>query len=116
MKKRKGIGFLAAAMALAMAGSIGTTQSMENVNPKTAGGTEQNAKSTPAGERKKRSYHKEYMGSSGGIPMLNHFTNYMMSPMEYGMRFGNGGSKKYKSNRLRYSHNAKVKRRTSNAR
>jgi hypothetical protein len=32
-----------------------------------------------------------------------------MTPKEYGIRFGNGGSKR--SNRLRYSHNAKLKRR-----
>lgn len=34
-----------------------------------------------------------------------------LTPKEYGMRYGNGGSKR--SNRLRYSHNAKVKRRSA---
>lgn len=33
----------------------------------------------------------------------------IMTPKEYGMRYGNGGSKK--SNRNRYAHNAKLKRR-----
>lgn len=32
-----------------------------------------------------------------------------LSPKEYGMRYGNGGSKR--SNRNRYAHNAKLKRR-----
>lgn len=32
-----------------------------------------------------------------------------LSPKEYGLTFGNGGSKK--SNKNRYSHNAKLKRR-----
>jgi hypothetical protein len=34
---------------------------------------------------------------------------YGLSPKEYGIRYGNGGSKR--SNRLRYSHNSKVKSR-----
>lgn len=47
----------------------------------------------------------------GGIPFASVFPNYGMSPKEYGMRYGNGGSKKI--NRLRCAHNAKVKRRNA---
>lgn len=37
---------------------------------------------------------------------------YGLSPKEYGQRFGRGGTKR--SNQLRYSHNAKLKRRKAN--
>ena len=47
---------------------------------------------------------------TGGLNFL-HGNPYGMSPKEYGMRYGHGGTKR--SNRLRYSHNAKLKRRIS---
>lgn len=49
---------------------------------------------------------------TGGLAMPAIFSNqFGMTPKEYGMRFGNGGSKK--SNRNRYAHNAKLKRRNA---
>lgn len=62
-------------------------------------------------ERKVSPY--QHQVEIGGIPLTHHIPSYGMSPKEYGMRFGNGGSKR--SNRLRYSHNAKVKRRLNRA-
>lgn len=47
---------------------------------------------------------------TGGLDMPAHTPGvFGLTPKEYGQRFGNGGSKR--SNRLRYSHNAKLKRR-----
>lgn len=46
----------------------------------------------------------------GGLPLTTILPDYGMSPREYGMRYGRG-NRKGKSNRLRYSHNAKMKRR-----
>lgn len=46
----------------------------------------------------------------GGIPLVGHYPDYGMSPKEYGIRFGHG-NKQSRSNRLRLSHNAKLKRR-----
>jgi hypothetical protein len=46
---------------------------------------------------------------TGGLDFTPNWSELLMSPKEYGMTYGNGGSKR--SNRLRYSHNAKVKRR-----
>lgn len=49
---------------------------------------------------------------TGGLDMTPPIpAQFGLTPKEYGMRYGNGGSKK--SNRLRYVHNAKVKRRKS---
>lgn len=46
----------------------------------------------------------------GGLPVTTILPDYGMSPKEYGMRYGRG-NRNGKSNRLRYSHNAKMKRR-----
>lgn len=111
MKKRNRIGLIATTLAAVLAGSIGVGQSVANANPNTTRGIEQNVKSTPAAPEKKRGFHKEFMRSAGGLSMMNHFTDYGMSPMEYGMRFGHGNSRKH-TNLLRCSHNSKIKRRS----
>lgn len=48
---------------------------------------------------------------TGGLDMSMPVRDFGLTPKEYGMRYGSGGTKR--SNRLRYSHNAKVKRRKS---
>jgi len=45
----------------------------------------------------------------GGLNLMDMGGNFGMTPKEYGQIYGNGGSKR--SNRLRYGHNAKLKRR-----
>lgn len=50
---------------------------------------------------------------TGGLDFDRSYRDFGLTPKEYGMRYGNGGSKR--SNRLRYSHNAKVKRRSRHA-
>lgn len=47
----------------------------------------------------------------GGLDLMGSRGAFGMTPKEYGQIYGNGGSKK--SNRLRYSHNAKLKRRAN---
>lgn len=63
-------------------------------------------KATP--ERKATKEKISVNDVTGGLN-FPHLFSPGLSPKEYGMRYGNGGSKR--SNRLRYSHNAKVKRR-----
>lgn len=48
----------------------------------------------------------------GGLPLVTEFTGgtYGLSPKEYGMRFGNGKSRKHKSNMLRVSKQTKSRR------
>lgn len=53
---------------------------------------------------------KSNVGGSG-LDLVTLFSKPSLSPKEYGMRYGNGKSRKNKSNRLRCSHNAKLKRR-----
>lgn len=60
-------------------------------------------------KRKERKQAISVNGVTGGLDFTLLLPQPGMSPKEYGMRYGNGGSKR--SNRLRYSHNAKVKRR-----
>ena len=48
----------------------------------------------------------------GGLPLVTEFTGgtYGLSPKEYGMRYGNGKSRKHKTNMLRISKQAKSRR------
>jgi hypothetical protein len=55
-------------------------------------------------ERAERKVH-----SAGGLDLMQR-GEYGMSPMEYGMRYGHGNGKG-RTNKLRCSHNAKLKRR-----
>lgn len=48
---------------------------------------------------------------TGGLDFMPMLPKLGMTPKEYGQRYGTGGTKR--SNRLRYSHNAKLKRRKS---
>lgn len=100
--KRNKLSMLGAGFAIALAGLTGTVQAAQ---PLTQTTTQNEIKATPAKgvEREARKVH-----SVGGLDLMQ-VGNYGMSPKEYGIRYGNGGSKK--SNRLRLSHNAKLKRR-----
>lgn len=110
-KRRSFFGTIGAGLIAALALLPGTGkqgQVYQNSQNKIASSSKQ--KSTPAATQQNQNIKIEEMG---GLPLYSHMPNYGMSPKEYGMRYGNGGSKK--SNKNRYAHNAKVKRRKSAA-
>lgn len=47
----------------------------------------------------------------GGLTLETLVSDYGMSPKQYGILFGHGGSRKAKTNFRRLAHNAKLKRR-----
>jgi len=105
MRKGK-LSMLGAGFALALAGLTGSAQAVQPLTQTNT--TQEETKSTPA---KHSSRRQTIENTIGGIPLISHIPNYGMSPKEYGIRHGNGSSRKNKSNRLRYSHDAKLKRR-----
>lgn len=97
--------------AAAMAGLAGAGQ-VASAKATTAPANTVEYKAT--NERKKQVKQKIAINDmTGGLDFTHLLPQPGMSPKEYGIRYGNGGSKR--SNRLRYSHNAKVKRRKSHA-
>lgn len=97
--------------ALGLAGLMGMGQvAQSRVNEAASTRSESTPIKATAG-RKVSPYQKQI--EIGGIPLTHHIPAFGMSPKEYGIRYGNGGSKR--SNRLRYSHNAKLKRRINRA-
>lgn len=69
-------------------------------------------KATPEKKRKAGKQKISINPLTGGLVMPPAYPGqFGLSPKEYGMRYGNGGSKR--SNRNRYAHNAKVKRRNA---
>lgn len=99
---KTGRGLLAGAMALA--GLMGVHQAQAT----TIANSVRTEKAADIATKVRAQTKKSMFG--GDNPYASHGV-FGMTPKEYGMRFGNGGSKK--TNRLRYSHNAKVGRRNS---
>jgi hypothetical protein len=105
------IGRAAGIGALAIASMLGGAQATQ---PLVA---QQHQSQAQGGELKATREHRKSkeainVNAYGGLdfnPFL--FNDSGLSPKEYGLRFGTGKSSKNKSNRLRYSHNAKLKRR-----
>ena len=93
---------------MAVAGLFGTAQATAPYVPTTQGNAQRDAKATPAKHTSRRQTIEELIG---GVPLVSMLPDYGMSPKEYGIRYGNGASRKGKSNRLRNGHNAKVARR-----
>ena len=109
MKRKATFGKLGIGFALALAGLAGTTQPA-TLTGRTAQHQHQNQqqqKATPVGVAEKEA-HKIH--AAGGLDLMQ-VGQYGMSPKEYGLRFGNGKSRKGKNNYARMSHNAKVQRR-----
>lgn len=103
-RSRFGIG---AGFMLALAGLMGgahATQPYVNTSSATSAGKD--LKATEA-KQQRNAYRKVH--SAGGLDLLQK-GEFGMSPKEYGLRFGHGNGKG-KSNRLRLTHNAKLKRR-----
>lgn len=97
---------MAAAMMLAgaTAGGQVSQSAQQHIN------SNSEIKATPVNRRKTK---MNIVNEVGGVPLESYMPNYGMSPKEYGIRYGNGNSRRPKHNRLRYSHNAKLKRRLS---
>jgi hypothetical protein len=99
------VGIMAAAFALAGLGSYGTSKPIVINDSKTH---LQDVKSTVS--HNKKSLKEISINLQGGLDFPRIFNGYSRSPKEYGQLFG---CKKHtkKHNRLRFSHNAKLKRR-----
>jgi hypothetical protein len=103
MKKRSRLSMLGAGFAFALAALAGSAQAL----PLTSAPTTQNETKATAPKVTQRTAHKVH--SVGGLDLMQ-YGNYGMSPKEYGIKFGSG-NQKGRCNRLRFSHNAKLKRR-----
>ena len=109
MAKKK-FGLIGMALAIAMAGGIGTAQVSQST---VASPISQNQRSSEmkATAPTKSISRRSVIAQAGGLDVIYEGGNHGLSPMQYGMQYGNGKSRKIKHNRLRYSHNAKLKRR-----
>lgn len=105
MKKRK---LLVIGLATALASLAGTGQVAQSAQAPVSTQQTVELKGT---EAKIRKHATKSVLHSGGMDIVQHDNGYGMSPKEYGIRYGNGNSRKVKHNRLRHSHNAKVKKR-----
>lgn len=95
--------------ALALAGGLGTAQVGQSNIPSQQ--TFQSQRDMKATRPTKSIRHKTIVEQSGGLDVIRDGGEFGLTPMQYGMRYGNGKSRNVKNNMLRYSHNAKVKRR-----
>lgn len=73
---------------------------------------QQEVKATPREEKVVKKTVQSNVGGSG-LDLHTHFPDYGLSPKEYGMRYGNGKSRKGKTNKLHVKHSYKVKRRAA---
>lgn len=105
-RNTKRLGMLGAEFTMALAGLIGTAQA-KGETLVTSQNVNEVAKTNH--ERKKA---KEEININGGLDFPTHYPgDYGLSHKEYGLRYGTGKSRKCKSNRLRFTHNAKLRRR-----
>lgn len=105
--KRNRLSMLGAGFAMALAGLMGTAQATQPVLTHHEARSS-DYKDTGAKHTQKAGYKEQTIG---GIPLATLLPDYGMSPKEYGMRYGHGNGSG-RGNRLRLSHDAKLKRRT----
>lgn len=103
MKKNKLVAVAGVALAAAMM-SANPQQSVANQGQKTT----YESKATTTQQRR---VSKKVVNEIGGIPLETYFPQYGMSPKEYGIRYGNGASRKVKTNFKKLSHQAKISKR-----
>ena len=104
--RRNKLSMLGAGFAMALAGLMGSAQAASTAT-ETLASQVRDFKATGAKHTNRRQTIEETIG---GIPRVTYAPDYGMSPKEYGMRYGHGNSAR-RGNRLRLSHNAKLKRR-----
>jgi len=107
MKRNHSRSKAALAAILGMAGLGATGQIAQASQPK-ANTVQYEA--TPKEAKQAKPTNNPYGGPLGN---LLSFSIPGLTPKEYGIRFGTGKSRNKKSNRLRYSANAKIRRRLS---
>lgn len=108
--KNKRIGMLGAGIALSLAGAMGVGQVSQTATaPMQSEQTKSDFKATPPKQREAKT---RMVNEIGGIPLMQ-TGEFGLTPREYGLRFGNGASKKRKNNYQRMAHNAKVCRRVN---
>src|SRR5690606_1674743 len=109
MKARKmiaAIGVGAATIAMSLGAQ---TAPVSQANQTTV---QQEVKATPREEKVRQKHTKHNVGGSG-LDLVTHWPNFGLSPKEYGMRYGDGKSRKGKTNKLHVKHSYKVKRRAA---
>ena len=97
------------AFAIGAAGMLGTAQVAQSTS---APVTQSQTKEIKGTEAAKPARKTSFKAQVGGLDIIEVNGGYGMSPKEYGMRFAKGPSAG-KTNRLRCSHNAKLKRRSN---
>ena len=111
MKKRS-IGMFGAGLALALASALGAGQVAQSMQqPQQAQQGQSDLKATPP---KARQAKTKIVNEVGGLQLMQGGV-FGLTPREYGLRFGNGASRKGKKNYLRMAHNAKVSKRINRA-
>jgi len=110
MRKNR-VGIIGAGLALAVAGLMGSAQASQPLVAQTRQSQSQGGemKATRDYRKSKEEINVNAYRGLDFNPFL--FNDAGLSPKEYGLRYGTGKSRKHKSNRLRYSHNAKLNRR-----
>ena len=112
--KRNNLSRIGAGFALAVAAMMGSAQASQPVFAQTQQAQSQGNSEMKATREYRKSKEAINVNAYGGLdfnPYL--FNDAGLSPKEYGLRYGTGKSRKNKSNRLRYSHNAKLNRRAA---
>lgn len=100
------LGMLGAGFAMALAGLMGTAQA-KGATLVTAQNVNEVAKTN---YERKKAKEEININVDGGLDFPPLFNDFGMTPKQYGQQFGHG-NKSGRSNRLRLSHNAKLKRR-----
>lgn len=105
--KKKRLGMMAAAMAISLGGIMGSAQiAQSSPTHQTQQNANRDMKATPPEQKRSRA---NTINSIGGLSNP-YFRDLGRSPKEYGQTYG-CKSHSGKTNRLRLSHNAKLKRR-----
>jgi hypothetical protein len=112
MAKKKSIGLIGMALALGLAGGLGTAQISQTALTNAPVQQSQRSGEMKATAPTKSISYRSVIAQAGGLDVIYEGGVFGLTPMQYGMQYGNGKSRKGKHNRLRYSHNAKLKRRT----
>ena len=103
-----GAGRAGRALAIALAGLMGSAQTASLATTKLA----EQIKVMKATREYRKNNEAININAYGGLDFPTQYTNdFGMSPMQYGLLYGSGKSRNKKSNRKRLSHNAKLKRR-----
>lgn len=109
MKARKMIATIGVGAAT-MAMSLGAQVAPVNQTNQTT--VQQEVKATPREEKVRQMHTKHNVGGSG-LDLVTHWPNVGLSPKEYGIRYGDGKSRKGKANKLHLKHGYKIKRRAT---